>query len=422
MILRRVYRVRWGEVARIREKLGPLAFPAYAIGVPRAFCISVALAVMGPSAVRAGDAAQDAYERARKLQRAVTRQSPRAQSLDAIAGFEAVARSRPGTEWAVRATFSQGELWRGLYGAARKRADLDAAVAAYARVAKAYEAARSKRRPLADDALWHEAKLRAGVGQLAPALGLLEHLVQRYPDGDMAEQARRELRTLTPRYHVVIDPGHGGKDHGASRARLREKDVVLAIAQRTRNHLTKKGVRVTLTRGDDTYLSLRERSARANEEKADLFVSIHANASPDRDARGIETYYLDVSDDRYVRRLETVENQVSDADVGELEVILADLTNKAHTADSLALATRVQQRLVGAATKIDQGTRDIGVKGALFYVLVGVRMPAILVETSFLSHPQEGRLLASAAYQDALARALADAVLEQLQSRLLSGL
>jgi N-acetylmuramoyl-L-alanine amidase len=215
---------------------------------------------------------------------------------------------------------------------------------------------------------------------------------------------------------VVLDPGHGGKDHGATGiGGLKEKDAVLAIALGAAKILTRSGVEVTLTRQSDTTLPLEERTAIANHKNADVFVSVHANANKKKSAHGIETYYLDVTDDRYALRLASVENQTSEEEVSELQLILTDLSTKAHTHDSIRLAQRIQTAMVGAVQPLHKNARDLGVKGSLFYVLLGARMPAVLLETSFLPHPEVGTLLGQQGYRDALASAIASAVLEHLR-------
>jgi N-acetylmuramoyl-L-alanine amidase len=219
------------------------------------------------------------------------------------------------------------------------------------------------------------------------------------------------------RRRVVLDPGHGGVDAGASAAKggVKEKDAVLAIAREVQRQLVARGVDVVLTRDADTFVSLEERTAIANRAAADLFVSVHANSHKKSSASGIETYYLDTTDDDYALRLAARENATQAEQVSELQLVLADLAAKVNTRASHALAAAVQTSLVHAARKHNRKARDLGVKGSLFYVLLGARMPAVLVETSFVSNPTEARLLSAARYREALARAIADGVLSQLQ-------
>jgi N-acetylmuramoyl-L-alanine amidase len=212
---------------------------------------------------------------------------------------------------------------------------------------------------------------------------------------------------------IVVDAGHGGHDPGAiGPRRVREKDVTLAIARRLAKRLRADGFEVVLTRKDDRYLALEERTALANTAGGDLFVSVHANAHPRRNRRGVETYFLNVADDRYAARLAARENGVDLADRGEGDVtrILTDLDAKASAGASRRLARLVQEELTtGVRARVGE-VRDLGVKGALFYVLLGARMPAVLVETAFISNREEERRLASARYQDEVAAGIARAV------------
>ncbi|MEO1170461.1 MAG: N-acetylmuramoyl-L-alanine amidase, partial [Myxococcota bacterium] len=172
------------------------------------------------------------------------------------------------------------------------------------------------------------------------------------------------------------------------------------------------GVKVVLTRTADTALSLDARAAAAS--GADLFVSIHANAAASTKAHGIETYYLDVTHDRYAKRLAHREN--NGAEMDELEFILADLATKVSARESKALARSVQKRLVRAARRVNSSARDLGVKSAMFHVLLGARCPSILVETAFVSNPREAEMLRRADYQNAIADALADGVMAHLSA------
>jgi N-acetylmuramoyl-L-alanine amidase len=220
------------------------------------------------------------------------------------------------------------------------------------------------------------------------------------------EEDRRPIR------RIVVDPGHGGHDTGAIGPRgVREKDVALAIARRLARRLRAAGFEVVLTRDGDRYLALEERAAIANERGGDLFVSIHANAHPRRDRRGVETYVLDVAHDRYARRLAARENGLEeDVEGADVRRVLADLDAKASAAPSRRLADRVQRELCERIRERFGDVRDLGVKSALFYVLLGARMPAVLVETSFLSNRAEERRLATPRFQDEVAAGLAAAI------------
>lgn len=256
-----------------------------------------------------------------------------------------------------------------------------------------------------------------------PRVIIMENPYRVVVDTLVGEGASPPPATLVGRRRrVVIDAGHGGHDSGALGPRgVREKDVVLAIARQVQTLLDASGVEAVLTRADDRFLSLEERTALANRLGADAFVSIHANSAPRRAARGIETYYLNVTDDRYAIRLAAVENKTSEAQVSDLQLILADLSTKANSQESLGLAQRMQRELVRQAKPLNPETRDLGVKASLFYVLLGARMPAVLVETSFVSNADEARLLARGDYQRQLARGIAQAISTHLGTPMVLG-
>ncbi|MHB8879077.1 MAG: N-acetylmuramoyl-L-alanine amidase family protein, partial [Myxococcaceae bacterium] len=228
----------------------------------------------------------------------------------------------------------------------------------------------------------------------------------------LAEQLGLKVR------RVVIDAGHGGHDSGAvGQKGTLEKDVTLQVATRLAARLTEAGLEVVLTRDDDTFVRLEDRARHANEVHGDLFISVHCNSAPGHKLRGIETYTLNTSADRYSIRLAARENASSEKGISDLQFILADLATKANTEESSRLAVKVQEGLVGALRVKHKEVRDLGTKEALFYVLLGAKMPAILVETSFLSHPEEEKLLASPAYQEELAAAIAAGVQDFLGDR-----
>jgi N-acetylmuramoyl-L-alanine amidase len=186
------------------------------------------------------------------------------------------------------------------------------------------------------------------------------------------------------------------------------------MANRLATRLRAEGFKVTLTRTDDRYLKLEERTAIANMARGDLFVSIHANAHPRRDRRGTETYYLNVNSDRYARRLAARENGIledEESDAG-VQRILTDLNAKASAGASRRLAGMVQKEVTSRVRARQGDVRDLGVKNALFYVLLGARMPAVLVETAFISNRIEEQRLASPAFQQVVADGVAQAVLD----------
>ena len=208
---------------------------------------------------------------------------------------------------------------------------------------------------------------------------------------------------------IVIDPGHGGENPGArGPAGTLEKEVALSIARKLRAELVNaRGLQVFLTRDKDADVELDERTAIANNYKADLFVSIHANASRARGAKGSEVYFLSyqASDDesRMIAQQEGAAAPVAGAAPGsDLALILWDMAQAEHLEESSALASRIQEEL--AVVTSSEGR---GVKQAPFRVLVGAAMPAVLVEVAFISNPDEEKLLASDAYQAKIAASLA---------------
>ena len=207
---------------------------------------------------------------------------------------------------------------------------------------------------------------------------------------------------------IVLDPGHGGKDPGAIGINgLAEKDIVLSVAKKLAEKLRRElGVEVVLTRKDDSFVELMDRTAIANAERADLFISLHVNASPNPEARGLETYYLNNTDDEAALRLAARENATSRKNVSDLQFIMSDLTQNLKLEDSIGLAHRLQGSLVSQVNQRYGEVRDLGVKKALFYVLVGARMPSVLVELFFVTNRNDARALAREAYLDDIADAL----------------
>jgi N-acetylmuramoyl-L-alanine amidase len=211
---------------------------------------------------------------------------------------------------------------------------------------------------------------------------------------------------------VVIDPGHGGKDPGAQGpGGLAEKQVALAIAKRLRDKLVKElNLEVVLTRDRDVFLPLEERTGLANSRKADLFVSIHTNANRNKEVRGISTYILNVATDAEAAKLAAFENAISTKRISDLEKILSDLIRNTKISESTRLAHMVQEGMVRALNPKYNDVKDLGVKQAPFYVLIGAQMPCIMVECSFISNRVEAKRLASPAYQEMVATGIVNGV------------
>ena len=234
--------------------------------------------------------------------------------------------------------------------------------------------------------------------------GTADPLSGKVPRGALARQLALGVR------RIVIDPGHGGKDFGAPGfiPGVHEKDVVLAISKRVAAKIRDDlGLEAILTRTGDRYLTLEERTAFANTRHADLFVSIHTNASRDPRAYGIETYFLNLATDDESIRVAAMENATSTKNISDLHSILNDLLKNAKINESRHLAGLVQGALVANMNQRGYDRiKDKGVKQAPFYVLLGARMPSILVETSFISNREECRRLVTPAYQTHLAESI----------------
>lgn len=251
--------------------------------------------------------------------------------------------------------------------------------------------------------------LKEAAGPSGPATN------RRAPVGAASPASPKGSRPLC----IVIDPGHGGKDPGAiGPGGLEEKNVVLDIALRVSRILKATGrYTVLLTRSKDVFVPLEERTAFANSHKADLFVSIHANASTRESLQGIATYRLGINPDQDAADLAARENKTSHRKLSDVELILKDLLLTSKTNDSILLARDVQSALVREVHSADHQDPppDLGIREALFYVLVGAEMPAILAEVSFITNPEEEKLLATAAYRQKLAEGIARGVEKYLR-------
>ncbi|MEJ2031605.1 MAG: N-acetylmuramoyl-L-alanine amidase [Deltaproteobacteria bacterium] len=204
---------------------------------------------------------------------------------------------------------------------------------------------------------------------------------------------------------IVIDPGHGGKDPGAIGPNgIKEKDIVLQVAKRVAQLLKQElGCRVILTRDRDVFIPLEERTAIANTSGADLFISIHANAAPSASLRGVETYFLNLATNKEAMQVAARENATSTRQLSDLQSILRDLMQNTKVNESAKLAKFVQTDIVNGLSHSYSKICDLGVRRAPFVVLIGAQMPAILIETAFLSNPEEARRLCNHAYQQKLA-------------------
>ena len=207
---------------------------------------------------------------------------------------------------------------------------------------------------------------------------------------------------------IVIDPGHGGHDTGTIGPNgLLEKDLVLDVSRRLGKLLgTRMGVEVVFTRRDDTFIPLETRTSIANQESADLFVSVHANSSRDPDARGVETYYLNFTSSPDALEVAARENAEADKSIHELQDLVKKIALKEKIEESKEFATDVQQSLHSGLAAKSTGVRDRGVKKAPFVVLIGANMPSILAEISFISNPGDEKRLKRSDYRQRIAESL----------------
>jgi N-acetylmuramoyl-L-alanine amidase len=225
--------------------------------------------------------------------------------------------------------------------------------------------------------------------------------------------------TTAIKKRIVLDPGHGGHDPGAVGPKnLYEKDVVLDVALKLKKILAQdQNLDVFLTRETDVFIPLEQRTAIANSKNADLFISIHANASPRKEAKGIETYLLNWTNDEEAMKVAARENAISLKKMKKmnegrdlLDIMLSDLRRDNKRDESLKLASFVQKHMVSGLNRNYSHIVDHGVKQALFYVLFGAQMPSVLVEVSFISNPLEEKLLAKESYRGELAQSIASGI------------
>ncbi len=221
--------------------------------------------------------------------------------------------------------------------------------------------------------------------------------------GSLVEQLGLTVRT------VMIDPGHGGKDPGAMANGVREKDINLRMAKILGRMLQGQGFEVHYTRTTDAFISLEERTARANAKDADLFISVHCNAYSDASIKGLEIYYLNLATDAQSVRVAARENGVSAKKISDMQFILSDLMLNSKINESRDMASIMQKETVGGM-RSRYAVHNLGSKGAFFYVLTGARMPAVLVELGYLTNSGEAGNLNSDAYLTAMAKGMVGGV------------
>jgi len=338
------------------------------------------------------------------------------------------------------ALFNAASLYEYLYRQLRKDSYLEKTQSLLDRFINSYP-----EHPLADDVL-----IKSGdiflyfLQQKVWAEQYYRRVIRDYPDGDMYEVARFRLRSLNsaveesgddaevktsreefttktdPSLVIVIDPGHGGEDLGAvGQGGLLEKDVVLDVALELEKLLQEElGATVRLTRRTDVFVPLMERTAFANDFEAKIFISLHANASEKGNLSGFETYYLDNTGNKASKRLAERENRSLEFEesMEDLHFILSDLIQTSKLEQSVTLANFVQKSTVAFLQRNWKNIKDLGVKRAPFYVLVGAHMPCILVEMFFIDSPQDGPRLADSAFRKEIARGLFEGIEKYLDN------
>ena len=249
---------------------------------------------------------------------------------------------------------------------------------------------------------------------LGASIAAAQHAVATEPPGPnpIPKPTPHRIPTPRPKSLVVLDPGHGGSNTGAASvmAGVFEKDLTLALARAVKERLEERGIRVKLTRDGDEYVSLRERTRRANAAEADLFISLHANASPARSQRGFETYLLTPQAlDVDARALRRHEGRPRPGVAADTAALLDDAERGLAHRASAGLAAAMQAELG------ERRTGDRGVRQASMDVLYGAAMPSVLVEVGFIDHPIEGAELLDPAVLASIADAIADAAASQIE-------
>ena len=217
---------------------------------------------------------------------------------------------------------------------------------------------------------------------------------------------------------IVLDPGHGGTDPGClGKGGSREKDVVLDVAQRLRKVLVEKGgFNVILTRETDIFVPLEDRTVIANQKRADLFISIHANATRNRKRTGIESFYLNFSPDPAVNETAARENATSTKNISEMKNIIQAIVRNSKIPESKDLAGKVHAGLLKSLSAKYGPTNSLGVKGGPFWVLIGGEMPSMLVEISHLSNAQEEARLKTPAFRDVVVQGIYEGIMDYVKS------
>jgi len=278
-------------------------------------------------------------------------------------------------------------------------------------------AAAPRNSSLVDNATAGGGKLRKNAKSSGAKPDLIQPTNAALPTRDGQSTLTRTLGLKIGR--IVIDPGHGGHDTGTiGPTGLMEKDLCLDVALRLGKIIQQRlpGAEVVYTRSDDTFISLEERTRIANESRADLFISIHANSSHDHAARGVETYYLNLKGSPDAMEVAARENATAQESIHDLEDIVKKIARSEKIDESREFAADIQESLAKRIQKLNKTVKDRGVRKAPFVVLVGADMPSILTEISFLSNPADEQLLKKPEHRQRVAEGLYQGVASYLQS------
>jgi N-acetylmuramoyl-L-alanine amidase len=383
--------------------------------------------------------------------------------LKVVQKFDDIANEYPESSLAPKSLYMKGKLYEQIYGYFFGKSDLEKAVKAYKSViskypdsktvpdalfreAKIYEVRLGEKKKSIE--LYHEILKKYPRGEISlkarEALNSIEKnksegeekasIVDKQEGNDLKQKETKQSdKTLdrneaaitvendnTPSQgtngqspaakrlprkisNIVIDPGRGGRDLGAIGPHGEmEKDITLAIGKTLANRLREQGFEVFLTRDEDIFIPLEKRIAFANKKKADLFISIHLNSNPDQTLDGVETYFLNMTTDDYAIKVASRENETTTKSLSDLQSIINDLMLNSNTNESSRFATYVQDSIMESHQRSGDSCQNHGVKQGLFFVLVGAQMPAILIETGFITNPVESKLLEEESYQNSI--------------------
>ena len=217
---------------------------------------------------------------------------------------------------------------------------------------------------------------------------------------------------------IVIDPGHGGKDPGTiGKSGTMEKKIVLDICQRLKKLLgAHKNLEIIMTRESDIYVPVENRTVIANQKQADLFISVHANSNPSKKRSGVETFYLNFSQDPSVIETAALENATSSKNLSEMRSILEKIAKNSKVMESKELANNIQKNIIMTLQKKYKDVKNLGYKGGPFWVLIGVETPSVLVEVSYLSNAKEETRLKNAQYRQYIAQGIYSGIKEYMNS------